>query len=117
MPNHTILLIPSGGPFKIKIFWRNKISLIVLIIMESYIVLFLNKALLIILISCSQDVLHTILNPDIEDPGMARLPIIVYNVIKTHVNHHVGQVVHTSCSHDRISVHLHRAIEYGLLLR
>ena len=47
---------------------------------------------------------------------MARLPIIMHNFINTHVNHHSGPVVYTYCSHDRIFVHLWRAIEYGLLL-
>ena len=32
LTNHTILLIPSGGPFKIQFLWGNHISLIVLII-------------------------------------------------------------------------------------
>ena len=65
--------------------------------------------LLIILILCSQDVWLPILDTVIEYPGIARLPIIMYNVIKPHVNHHVGPVVDTSCSYDRIFVHLRRA--------
>ena len=56
LPNHTILLIPSGGPFKLQIFWGNSISLIFLVIKEPYIIVFLKKALIIILISCSQDI-------------------------------------------------------------
>ena len=47
---------------------------------------------------------------------MARLPIIMNNVIKTHVNHHVGPVVDTSCSHNGIFVHIFRAIENSLHL-
>ena len=72
--------------------------------------------LLILLVSCSKDFWIPILDPGIEYPGMASLPIIMHIVIKTHVNHNVGPVVDTSCSHDGISVHLHRAIEYSLLL-
>ena len=71
---------------------------------------------MILLISCSQDVWLKILNPDIEYPGMARLPIMMHNFIKTHVRHNVGPVVDTYFSYDGSFVHICRTIEYGLLL-
>ena len=104
LPNHTILLITSVGPFKLQIFLGNHISLIFLIFKEPYILVFLQKALLIILISFSQDVWLKILDTGIEYSGMARLPIIMYNVIKTHVNYHVSKFVDISCSHDLIFI-------------
>ena len=45
-----------------------------------------------------------------------RLPIIMYNVIKTHVNHNVCPVVDTSCSHDGMFLHLCPVIEYRILI-
>ena len=54
IPKHKILIITSVGTFKIQIFWGNHISLIVLIIKEPYILVFMQKALIILLISCSQ---------------------------------------------------------------
>ena len=117
MIDRTILLIPFGGPFKIQIIWGNHISLIVLIIKEPYILVFLQKAFLILLILCSQVICLLIIYTCIEYPDMASIPIIMHNFIKTHVNHHVGSVVDTYCSHDVIFVHLYLAIEYILLLR
>ena len=116
LPNHAILLITSDGPLKLQIFSGNHIILILLIIKEHYIFVFLQKALLILLISCYHDVLLPILDPVIEYTDVVRLPIIMHNIIDTHVNHHVGTVVDTSCSHNRIFVHLCRTIEYSLLL-
>ena len=90
--------------------------MIIFIIKEPYILVFMKKALLILLISCSQDIWLPIIYPGIEYPGMARTPIIMHNFIKTHVNHHVGPVVDKYCSHDGIFVHLCRAIEYILII-
>ena len=73
------MIILSGGPFKLQIFWGNCISLIVLI-KEPYIVVFMQKSLLIIMISCYQDVWLPILNIGIAYPGMARLPIMMHNL-------------------------------------
>ena len=77
----------------------------------------MNKTLLILLILCSQDVWIPILDQGIEYPVMVWLPIIMHNVIKTHVNHHVSPVVETSCSRDEMFLHIWRAIAYGLILR
>ena len=44
------MLINSGGTFKLKNFWGNNINLIVLVIKEPYILVFIQKALLILLI-------------------------------------------------------------------
>ena len=68
------------------------------------------------MISCSQDVWLTILDPGIEYPDMAKIPIIMQNVIKNHINYNVFPVVDTSYSHDEMFLHLHDAIEYDLLL-
>ena len=97
-------------------FCGKNISLIVFIIKEPYILVFMQKSFLILLISCSKDVWLPILDPCIEYPYMARLPIITNNYIKTHMNHHVGPVVDTSFPHNEIFVHICRAIEYSLLL-
>ena len=53
----------------------------------------MQKALLILLILCSQGVWIPILDTCIEYPDMARLHIMKHNVIKTYVNHHVGPYV------------------------
>ena len=76
----------------------------------------MQKAFIIILISCYQGVSIPILDPGIEYPGMENLPIMMNNVIKTHVNHHVSPVVDTYFSHHLIFVHLCCDIEYGLFL-
>ena len=68
------------------------------------------------MISCSHDVWIPILDTYIEYPGMTKLPIMMQNVIKTHVNHHFVPVVETYYSHNVMFVHLRHAIKYGLLL-
>ena len=76
----------------------------------------MQKVLLVLLVSCYQGSWIPILNPGIKYTVMERLPIMMHNIIRTHSKHHVGLVVDTYFSHERICVHLCRTIDYGLFL-